>query len=102
MSELLIRIIPNLLVYQFVTELFRYIFCYLIIIFRLKDNVHKHLTISIRLLMNIEQVGKLVDSCCQNLLGIQVYIYRNLKLVLCKFYDWKLHYCHTFIKSSSS
>ena len=102
MSELLICIMPNLLVYQFVTELFGYNFCYFIIIFRLKYNIHKHLIINIRLLMNIEQVGKLVDSRCQNLFGIQVYIYRNLKLVLCKFYDWKLHYCHNFIKSSSS
>ena len=54
MPELFIRIISNLQVYQFVAKLLRHVFRYLIIVFRLKDNVHKRLVVSIRLLMYIE------------------------------------------------
>lgn len=75
MSELGICIIPNLLVYQFITELFRHIIRYFASIFRFKNNRYKCLIACICLLMDIKQMGKFIDSCCYNLLGIQTRIY---------------------------
>ena len=75
MSELCIRVIPNLLVNQFITELFRHIIRYFASIFRFKNNSYKCLIACISLLMDIKQMGKLIDSCCYNLFGIQASIY---------------------------
>ena len=75
MSELGIRIIPNLLVYQFITELFRHIIRYFTIVFRFKNYNYKGRITCICLLMHIKQMGILIDSCCYNLLGIQARIY---------------------------
>ena len=54
MTKLSICIIANLLVYQFITKLFRNIFCNLLFVFRFKTNIHNYLITSICLLMDIK------------------------------------------------
>ncbi len=94
MPKLCICIISNLLVYQLIAKLLRNVFRNLAVVFRLKNNIHKSLVTSIRLLVDIKQVGKFIDSCCYNFFGIQARIYRNLELICCKLHNRKFNLCH--------
>ncbi len=81
MTKLQIRIVTNLLVYEFIAELLDSFLRNSITFLRFKHNTHR---ISFCLLMNKESICKLIASSNNCFFGIQRQVYNNLKFVIFK------------------